>query len=64
LADDLMSTVHKAGQRRHGSPSDQDAGDPDTSADLVHQQIAGNFEEEITDEEDPAKQSILLTADR
>jgi len=43
-----------------GAPDDQDPCHPDTGADHVQQQIAGDLKKEIAEKEDPADQSELL----
>jgi hypothetical protein len=43
-----------------GAPDDQDPCNPDTGADPVQQQIAGDLKKEIAEKEDPADQSELL----
>src|SRR5215471_17543101 len=53
----------EAGQDSHNSPANQYASNPDTSADPVHEQIAGYLEDEIPEEEDSCQQSILLAGD-
>src|SRR6266568_6211345 len=58
-----MHGVHEAGQRGQNSPGYQDAGNPDASPNLVQQQIAGNFKEEIAKKENPYQQSELLARD-
>src|ERR1700674_753834 len=58
-----MDSVHETGQHRHNSPANQYSGDPDPRSDLVQQQIAGNFKDEVTEEENPEDQSELLAAD-
>jgi hypothetical protein len=58
-----MDTVHEAGQHRHYSPANQDSGDPHPRSDFVQQQVAGNFEEEISEKENPEDQSVLLAGD-
>jgi hypothetical protein len=59
-----MDSVHEAGQHRHNSPANQDSGDPDPRSDLVQQQIAGDFKEEVAEKENPEDQSVLLAGDR
>lgn len=59
----LMHSVHEARQHRDHSPANQDSGDPHARSDLVKQQIAGDFEEEISEKENPEDQSVLLVGD-
>src|SRR5580704_14356655 len=56
----LMHRVHEARQHRQHSPGNQDSGDPNPRSNLVQQQIAGNFEEEVAEKENPEDQSVLL----
>jgi hypothetical protein len=44
--------VDQCGTRRDKPPGDHDAAHPDTCAEPVHQQIAGDFEYRVADEED------------
>jgi hypothetical protein len=56
----LMHGVHEACQHRDHSPANQDSRDPNPRTDLVHQQIAGNFKEELSKKENAGDQSVLL----
>jgi len=58
-----MDTADKAGQHRHNSPANQYSGDPDSRPDLVQQEVAGDFKEEVAEKENPEEQSVLLATD-
>ena len=59
-----MGGTHKPGKRRHKSPANQYPCNPYARSDLVQQQIAGDFENEVAEIEDPKDQSKLLASDR
>ncbi|MNR24438.1 hypothetical protein D3C85_1415160 [compost metagenome] len=44
--------------RRQKTPADHDPGNPATSAEAVQGDVAGNFEDQITEEEYPRAQAI------
>ena len=58
----LMDALDQTGQRRNQSPAQKNSRNPHACPNLVHHQIAGNFEKEISDEEDSGGDSILLAA--
>jgi len=57
-----MDALDQTGKRRHQSPTQKNARNPDARSHLVQDQIAGNFEKEISDEENSRGDSILLAA--
>src|SRR6266852_4874595 len=59
----LVNAVDEASKGGEEPPGKEDAGDPDTCADFVHQEIAGNFKGGVAEEEDAGNQSELLTSD-
>src|SRR5437667_12399616 len=59
-----MRVVDKASQHGHESPGNQNACNPDPAAELVQEQVAGNFKKEIAQKEDPGDQTELLAGDR
>src|SRR6266705_4160204 len=59
-----MHVVDKASQHGHESPGNQNACNPDPAAELVQEQIAGNFKKEIAQKEDPGDQTELLAGNR
>ena len=60
---DREAVLREAGQHRHNSPANQYSGDPDPRSDLVQQQIARDFKEEVAKKENPEEQSELLASD-
>src|SRR5579859_408541 len=58
-----MGRLHKACESRDRAPGDQDACDPDTRADPVKYQVAGNLKQEVSPEENSSSQSELLARD-
>src|SRR5271169_2719384 len=61
---ELVHVLHKTRQSSDKPPTEQDAGDPNASADLVQQVVAGYFEKEIAEEEDAAQKAELLAGNR
>ena len=59
-----MHVVDKASQHGHESPGNQNACNPDAAAELVQEQVAGNFKKEIAQKEDTGDQTELLAGDR
>ena len=59
----LSDALHETGGHCHNAPAEQNAGDPDARPDLVQQEIAGNFKEDIADEENPGYEPELLASD-
>src|SRR6266700_4018354 len=59
-----MRVVDKASQHGHESPGNQNACNPDPAAELVQEQVAGNFKKEIAQKEDPGDQTELLAGNR
>jgi hypothetical protein len=57
-----MDGVHKPRQRSNRAPRDQDARDPDTRADLVKDEVAGNLEQEVAPKENSCRKSELLAS--
>jgi hypothetical protein len=57
----LRDAMHRSGEYGYDAPTDQDASNPNTCADLVEQKIAGDFEDEITPKEYPDEQPVLRT---
>src|SRR5450631_3746548 len=59
----LGDAVNEAGEKRQAAPSDDDAGEPDASTELMEQQVAGNLENEISEEENSGEKAELLAGD-
>ena len=59
----LVNVVDEASEAGEKPPGEEDAGDPDTRADFVKQEIAGNFKSGIAEEEDAGDQAELLAGD-
>jgi hypothetical protein len=45
-------------QRRQDAPADHDPGDPHPGTEALQEQVAGNFEEEVADEEDACTKAV------
>jgi len=60
---ELMQFVNQASATRQHSPPQQNAGDPDARADLMEQQIAGNFQDDIAQEENARREAKLSGGD-
>src|SRR5881392_1200841 len=58
-----MRVVDKASQHGHESPGNQNACNPDAAAELVQEQVAGDFKKEIAQKENPGDQTELLAGD-
>ena len=58
-----MGGLHKAGQRRNDAPCDEDACDPDTRADAVKDEVAGDLKQEVAPKENSSRKSKLLACD-
>src|SRR5260370_12035684 len=59
----MVNIFHQPGQRRHQTPAQKNARNPDARPNLVQHQIAGHFKQEVSDEENTGGQSILLAGE-
>src|SRR5260370_12422159 len=59
----MVNIFHQPGQRRHQTPAQKNARNPDARTNLVQHQIAGHFKQEVSDEENTGGQSILLAGE-
>src|SRR5712692_8241973 len=59
----LSDALHETGGHSHNAPAEQNAGDPDACSDLMQQEIARNFKDDIADEENPGYEPKLLAGD-
>src|SRR6266568_1412750 len=60
----LHNIVHESGKRSHEPPSNQDSRDPRSCSDPIHQKIAWDLKDEITEKENSCDQPKLLAGDR
>jgi len=60
---ELGNILDEASEGGENSPGDDDARQPDARPEFVQQQIAGNFEEKVSNEKDAGKKPELLGAD-
>ena len=56
--DEGRLTLHEGEARRDDAPGDGDAGEPDLGAELGQQQVAGDLEQGVADEEDTGAQGV------
>jgi hypothetical protein len=59
----LSDALHETGGHSHNAPTEQNSGDPDARPDLMQQEIARNFKDDIADEENPGYEPKLPTGD-
>lgn len=57
---DVLDQAVESGER---APGNEDAGDPDAGAEFVEEEIAGDFENTVADEEYSSEQAELLGSD-
>ena len=59
---ELARGADERGAAGDDAPGDEDAADPDAGADLVEDEVAGDFEEEVAEEEDAGAEAVDAVA--